>query len=119
MFEINVGSLLESYTGDSQTLAFEGPVLPNLYEDLVIEGDLQFTLTIIAIDDGVEAIVKNLTCLATYEDMTYDIEIEQFDRMFKLTPDPLAPDDVGFINTKNSTIDLGKVIREEILISII
>jgi hypothetical protein len=119
MFEINVGSLLESYAGDSQTLAFEGPVVPGLYDDLTFEGPLSFSVTLISMEDGIEVIVKDLVCKAVYEGNEYDVSIEQFDRMFKTAFDPLAPDDVGFVNTKNATIDLDKAIREEILISII
>ncbi len=119
MFDINVGPLLETYAGDSQTHKFEGPVPPTLYEDLVIIGPLNFTLTLIAVDDGVEVIVKALTCLAEYEGNTFELEIDQFDRLFKTNYDPLAPDDIGLINMKNNTIDLAKIIREEILIAII
>ncbi len=36
-------------------------------------------------------------------------------RGFNKTYDPLSPDDIGTIDMKSATIDLGKVIREEII----
>ncbi|MDQ1344273.1 MAG: hypothetical protein QG650_993, partial [Patescibacteria group bacterium] len=34
MFEINVGTLIESYSGDSQTLEFSGDVIPGTFADI-------------------------------------------------------------------------------------
>jgi hypothetical protein len=42
----------------------------------------------------------------------------QIERTFNKVYDPLAPDDIGTIDMKNATIDLGKVIREEIIMAV-
>ena len=94
-------------------------MLPDLYEDLRILGPLKFTLTLIAIEDGVEAIIRGFDAKVEYEGNPSEVHIAEVARTFKKTYDPLAPDDVGFIDPKSSTIDLAKVIREEILIQIL
>ena len=45
------------------------------------------------------------------------IHIAEFDRLWKTRRDPLDPDDIYAVNTKNMTIDLAPVIREEIIMA--
>lgn len=117
MFEISVWHILESYTGDSETLEFEGDVLPEYYEDLSFLSPLHFSLTIITLDDGVEVILREFECSIEYEGQEHDIEIPEIARTFKLEYDPLLPDDIKFIDKKHSKIDLKDIIREEIIMA--
>ena len=117
MFEIQVWHLLTSYSGDSETLEFEGEVLPGLYDDLVFLSSLRFQLTLITLDDGIEVVLRDFECQVKYEGAKYNVEIPEVSRTFKLEHDPLAPDDIGFIDKKHSTIDLKNAIREEIIMA--
>lgn len=117
MFEINVGMLLESYSGDSQSMEFSGEVLPGTFEDLEILSPLSFELQLIALDDGIEAVIRNLNAKVLYETVKHDVSVEEVSRTFKAEYDPLAPDDVRFVDKKRSSIDLGPVLREEIIMA--
>jgi hypothetical protein len=117
MFEINVGHLLESYSGDTETLEFSGDVLPGTFTDIETLSPLSFRLTLIALDDGVEAIVEDMDVKVKYEGDIRNVEIARFERTFKTNYDPLQPDDVKFVNKKNMSIDLGAVLREEIIMA--
>lgn len=117
MFEINVGTLIESYSGDSQVLEFSGDVIPGTFEDVETLSPLSFELTLITLDDGIEAVIRNLSVKVRYETVKHDIAIEQVARTFKTEFDPLATDDVRFVNKKNMSIDLTPVLREEIIMA--
>ena len=117
MFELGVGHILESHSGDSETLDFEGDVIPGTFADIETLSPLFFRLTMISLDDGMETIVENLKVKVEYEGKTHEIEIPRFERTFRTDRDPLAPDDVKFVNKKNMTIDLGEVLREEIIMA--
>lgn len=117
MFEINVGILLESYSGDSQTLEFSGDVIPGTFEDVETLSPVSFELTLITLDDGIEAVIRNLNAKVRYETVVHDVEIDEVARTFKTEFDPLATDDVRFVNKKNMSIDLTPVLREEIIMA--
>jgi hypothetical protein len=61
-------------------------------------------------------IFKNLSTTVLYEGKTREITIGNFERTFKNTIDPLDPDDIRPI--ENTLIDLGPVLREEIIMAI-
>ncbi len=117
MFELNVADLLASYAGDSRELAFSGEVLPEYYPDIIFTKPLDFTIKLIALDDGVEVVFENLQAEVQYEDNTHIVSLSDISRTFKEQYDPLAPDDVKFVDKGN--IDLKEVIYEEILIAIL
>ncbi len=117
MFEINVGALLESYSGDSQVLEFSGDVIPGTFEDVETLSPLSFELTLITLDDGIEAIIRNLSAKVRYETVKHEVAIDEVARTFKTEFDPLATDDVRFVNKKNMTIDLTPVLREELIMA--
>ena len=118
MFQINVWDLLSSYTGDSKELEFEGEVMSGYYEDIVFTKPLSFRIKLIALDDGIEAIFETIDTEVEHEGLSREVHIENVARTFKEWFDPLAPDDIKFIESKNKTIDFKDVLREEILISL-
>lgn len=117
MFEINVGTLIESYSGDSQTLEFSGDVIPGTFADIETLSPLSFELTLITLDDGIEAIIRNLSVKVRYETVKHSVVVDEVARTFKTEFDPLATDDVRFVNKKNMSIDLTPVLREEIIMA--
>ncbi len=116
MFELNVADLLSSYAGDSRELAFEGEVLPGYYPDLQFTKPLGFQVKLIALDDGIEVIFEILQTEVVYEWTTRTISLSNVARTFKEQYDPIASDDIKFVDKGN--IDLKDVIHEEILMSI-
>ncbi len=67
MFDINIGPLLDTFTGDSLSFEFEGEVPADTFSDIQILGILRFTLTLIATDTGIEAILRDFAGTAIYE----------------------------------------------------
>lgn len=116
MFELNVADLLASYAGDSRELAFDGEVIPGYYEDLVFTKPLHFRIKLISLDNGIEVLFETLQAEVVHEGTTHVVNISDIARTFAEQYDPLAPDDIKFIEHGN--IDLKEIIYEEILISI-
>lgn len=109
--------MLYSYTGDSKNFSFDGPIFENFYEDIIFEEDLHFSIKLISIENGIHAVFSHLETQIIYEQKSFEINISQFERVWKTEKDPLDGDDVGTI-TKSNTIDLAPVIREEIIMHI-
>jgi len=117
MFHFNVADLLSSYAGDSRELAFNGEVIPGFYPDIVFTKPLSFQLKLVSLDDGIEVIFETLQTEVEYEWDFYMVSISDISRTFREQYDPLAPDDIKFIDKGN--IDLKEVLHEEILMAIL
>lgn len=117
MFQINIWDLLSSYTGDSKELSFEGEVIPGYYDDITFTKPLSFTIKLISLDDGIEVIFETLSTEVEYEGNIYPVLLEKVARTFQETYDPLAPDDIKFI--EKAHIDLKEILHEEILMYIL
>ncbi len=117
MFTIPVGDLINSYDGDSKIFSFDGEIFDGFYEDLTFLKPLLFTIKLIVIDDGIHGIFTNFSTEISYENKKAKISIPEFERIWKTQIDPLDGDDISLINTKNMTINLKDVIREEIIMA--
>lgn len=117
MFQLNVSDLLASYPGDSRELAFEGEVIPGYYPDITFTSPLDFTVKLIALDDGVEVVFESLQAEVQYEGNTHVISLSNVPRTFREVYDPIAPDDIKFIEKGN--IDMKEILYEEILMAIL
>lgn len=124
MFQIPVWDLLASYAGDNQELAFDGPVYDGYYEDISIIGNLKLQLKLVGLDDGIKVLIYKLSALVRYEWIERKVDVSIPDdqrpiaRKFLEKFDPLAPDDIKFIDVHGATIDLKDVIREELLLEL-
>ncbi|MDD2486975.1 MAG: hypothetical protein PHS92_01230 [Candidatus Gracilibacteria bacterium] len=119
MFEISIGDLLSSFSGDSQELEFKGDILPGFYEDLEFIGPLYLKMKLITLDDGIMALFEKIEADVIYDGIPKNISLDMIEREFKENVDPANPDDIKYINMKNMSIDLKDVIYEEILIQCI
>lgn len=117
MFTIPVGDLINSYDGDSKIFSFDGEVFDGFYEDLKFLKPLLFTIKLIVIEDGIHGIFTNFSTEVSYENKKTGISIPEFERIWKTQIAPLDGDDINLVNTKNMTIDLKNVIREEIIMA--
>ncbi|MDD2917167.1 MAG: hypothetical protein PHH70_04960 [Candidatus Gracilibacteria bacterium] len=117
MFQLNVADLLASYPGDSRELAFEGELIPGYYPDLTFTKPLSFQVKLIALDNGIEVVFEKLQTEVQYEGDIHTVNIGDIARTFKEQYDPIAPDDVKFI--EHGHINLKEVIYEEILMAIL
>jgi hypothetical protein len=67
MFELNIADLLASYPGDSKNLSFSGEILPEYYPDITFLSPLNFTVKLIALDNGIEVVFETLQAEVQYE----------------------------------------------------
>jgi len=93
-------------------------VYDGYYDDISFLAPLNFQICIVAVDNGVEVIFDSLTTEVLYENRKHAIQISGFERTFKTHIDPIEdPDDVRQIESGRQTIDLGPIIREEIIMA--
>lgn len=118
MFEIPVWDLLTSYTWDSKELEFNWEVYDWYYDDLKLVKNLELKIKIFSIDDWVSVIIENLKTQVKYWDVLRFIEINNIEREFREKFELINSDDIKYVS-KNNSIDLKDVIREEILIQCI
>ncbi len=116
MFSLSVSDLIASYSGDSKAFSFSGEIPDNYMEDIRFVLPLEFSIKIVALDDGVTVIFEKLQTQVEYEKKKHHVNISDFERIFKKHKDVLDADDVHPI--KNNMIDLTPVIREEIIMAI-
>ena len=117
MFTIPIGDLLSSYTGDSREFAFSGPIFDGYYEDIKFLSDLEFQIQIMTLDDGVHVTWNYLRATVEYEGKKDVLSLDTFDRSWKNHLEPGDPDDIYEVDMRNHSIDLGPVIREEIIMA--
>jgi hypothetical protein len=118
MFTIPVGDILASYSGDSKEFSFSGEIFDGYYDDIAFLTPLEFSIKLISLDDGVQAMFQNLNTRVRYEDREHDVTIGGFDRTWQKHIDPLTDDDdVQRLDIHSMTIDLAPVIREEIIMA--
>ncbi len=118
MFVLSVSDILMSYSWDSKNFSFSGEVFDGYYEDIRFLAPLDFNLKIIWLDDAVEVVFEKFQTKVEYEGQKHSIKISGFERTWKTHVNPLDdPDDVYQIDSKNMTIDLAPVIREEIIMA--
>ncbi len=117
MFTIPIWDLLSSYTGDSREFTFRGPIFDGYYTDIRFLTDLDFHIQIMTLDDGVNVTWEYLKTTVEYEWKKQSISLNTFDRLWKNHLEEWDPDDISEIDIKNQTIDLGPVIREEIIMA--
>ena len=116
MFKIPVSDLLSSYSWDSKAFSFSWEIYDGSFEDLSFLTPLEFSIQILALENGVDVVFDTLHTRVAYEWKPYDISIWHFERSFRLIINPLEdPDDVRSIEW--DIIDLAPVIREEIIMA--
>lgn len=118
MFTIPVGDLINSYEGDSKIFSFDGEIFDWYFDDIRFIQPLVFKIKLLTVEGGIHAFFEELSTKIIYENKTQKIFIKDFERIWKMQIDPLEDgDDINQINTKNMTIDLAPVIREEIIMA--
>jgi hypothetical protein len=117
MFILPIWDLLSSYTGDSRDFGFLWPIFDGYYEDIKFLSDLDFQIQIMTLDDGVHVTWNHLNTTVEYEGKKQVINLSEFDRTWKIEREAWDPDDISEIDMRTQTIDLGPIIREEIIMA--
>jgi hypothetical protein len=115
MFKIPVWDILASYSGDSQSFSFAWEVYDGYLEDVRFLKPLEFSIDLIAVDGGVTVHFHDLRTEIEYGWFSYEITIGNIEREFKSEIIATDPDDIHLI--EHATIDLGPIIREEVIMA--
>lgn len=103
-----------------EEFSFEEEVPENTWEDLVCENTLSMNIKLIKQEYGIQCIfVHILTNISiTSEGIEgREIDLKNISREFHLKKSEKDTDDIEYINTHDDTIDLSRVIEQELLIA--
>ncbi len=120
LFTIDVSSLLSLPVGSVSEFQFEQEVPEDTWEDLVCTEDLMMSVKLIREDYGINCLLQEITTIVTIPSEWIEekiIELDNISREFRLKKTPKDTDDIEYINTHDATIDLAKIIEQELLIA--
>lgn len=120
LFTINVSALLSLPVGSVSEFQFEQEVPPDTWEDLVCTEDLRMSVKLIREDYGINCLLQEITTTITIPSEGIEekvVELEHISREFRLKKTEKDTDDIEYINTRDATIDLTRIIEQELLIA--
>lgn len=120
LFTIDVSSLLSLPVGSVSEFQFEQELPLDTWEDLICTDMLQMSVKLIREDYGINCLLTEVATTITIpseglEDVS--ISLEHISREFHLKKTEKDTDDIEYINTHDATIDLSRVIEQELLIA--
>ena len=120
LFTIDISALLSLPVGSVSEFQFEQEVPEDTWEDLVCTEDLMMSVKLIREDYGINFLLQEITTIFTIPSEWIEkkiIELDNISREFRLKKTPKDTDDIEYINTHDATIDLAKIIEQELLIA--
>ncbi len=120
LFTIDTSTLLSSPVGTMEEFQFAQGIPTDTWDDLVCNEELRMHVKLLKQDYGIECILSSVETLITIPSESIEnkpIEIENISREFHLKKKPTDTDDIEYINDHDGTIDLTKVIEQELLIA--
>ncbi len=120
LFTIDISSLLSLPVGSISEFQFEQEIPHNTWEDLICIEDLMMSVKLIREEYGINCLLEKVSTIITIpseglEDIS--ITLEHISREFHLKKTPKDTDDIEYINTHDATIDLSRIIEQELLIA--
>lgn len=116
----NVSELLTQPTGTTQNFSFSGPVV---LENIIVGSDISGNLELMRIENGVNAKALKIklqveyNCVNCLKKFLRELNFDFAERQFYLEPPKNDdPFDTYLINKKSHTIDLGEMLRQEIIL---
>jgi hypothetical protein len=120
LFTIDTSALLSSPTGTMEEFQFAQEIPVDTWDDLVCEGELRMHIKLMKETYGIECILSSVEATIGIpsegiEDKS--LEIENISREFHLKKKPDDTDDIEYVADHDGTIDLTRVIEQELLIA--
>ncbi len=117
----DVSGLMEQATGSSEAYSFAGPVK---FDDLKLTKDLCGTAEIMRIEDGFNAVIKEVEgqlsfqCERCLEEFKQDFHLDPAERQYYFHRPRKVEDeyDLFLVDTKHQKIDLAEMLRQEIIL---
>ena len=120
LFTLDISSLLSLPVGSIKEFEFEQNIPEDTWEDLICTESLMMSVKLVREEYGVNCLLMKITTTIAIpsegiEDKT--IELEYISREFHLKKKKEDTDDIEYVNTHDATIDLSRVIEQELLIA--
>jgi hypothetical protein len=120
LFTIDVSSLLSLPVGSISEFQFEQELPQDTWEDLICTESLRMSVKLIREDYGINCLLAEVATTITIPSEWLEgvsISLEHISREFHLKKTEKDTDDIEYINTHDATIDLSRVIEQELLIA--
>lgn len=120
LFTIDISSLLSLPVGSVSEFEFKEDIPSDTWEDLVCDEVLSMHIKLIRQEYGINCIIQELGTTITVPSESIEkkiIELQNISREFHLKKTPTDTDDIEYIDTHDATIDLNRIIEQELLIA--
>ncbi len=120
LFTIDISALLSLPVGSISEFQFEQEIPEGTWEDLICTEVLAMSVKLIREDYWINCLLEKVSTLITIpseglEDIP--ISLEHISREFHLKKTEKDTDDIEYINTHDATIDLTRIVEQELLIA--
>ena len=120
LFTIDISPLLHLPIGSISDFHFEQEIPMNTWDDLICETPLTMDIKLVRQEYGINCIIEELRTTITIPSESIEkkiIELQNISREFHVKKDPKDTDDIEYIDTHDTTIDLSKILEQELLIA--
>lgn len=120
LFTIDISSLLSLPVGSISEFEFEQDIPEDTWEDLVCTENLAMSVKLIREDYGINCLLQKINTTITIPSEGIEdklVDLDNISREFRLKKTEKDTDDIEYINTHGATIDLSRVIEQELLIA--
>jgi len=120
LFTIDISSLLSLPVGSISEFQFEQDIPEETWEDLICTESLSMSVKLIREDYGINCLLQKITTTVTIPSEGIEeklVELDNISREFRLKKTEKDTDDIEYINLHDATIDLSRVIEQELLIA--
>lgn len=120
LFTIDISSLLSLPIGSVSEFQFEEDIPSDTWEDLVCDEVLSMHIKLIRQEYGINCLIQDLKTTITIPSESIEkkiIELQNISREFHLKKSPKDTDDIEYIDTHDATIDLTRILEQELLIA--
>lgn len=120
LFTIDISSLLSLPVGSISEFDFEQDIPEDTWEDLVCTQSLSMSVKLIREDYGINCLLQKISTTITIPSEGIEekiVELDNISREFRLKKTEKDTDDIEYINLHDATIDLSRVIEQELLIA--
>lgn len=120
LFTIDISPLLHLPVGSISDFHFEQEIPTDTWDDLICETSLTMDIKLVRQEYGINCIIQELTTAITIPNESIEnkiIELQNISREFHVKKDPKDTDDIEYIDTHDTTIDLSNILEQELLIA--
>ena len=119
-FTIDISSLLSSHLADHEDYSFEDEVDNDVFHEIVIQSTLVVKFQLVRRQYGVELRIKELQATVDVPEdhiIGQPVYLHDISREYHLDEKIEDTDDIEYIDKNSQSVDIGRVVEQEVLIS--